>query len=197
MLYLDSDLIVVGDIRELWDIDLGGRLLAAATIPGSTKCDFLSIPECYGYFNSGVMVTDLRQWRETRAIDEVVAFMAANPDKLTDVDQDALNACFYKRRAKLPYIWNVISPFYFAYHPLGLSQEEVETIRRDARIVHFNGASKPWSYMSKHPRRADYLSYLKLSEWRDYVPPDRTLYNMTKKKMAQFLPRWLVRALRS
>ncbi len=197
VLYLDSDLIVVGDIQELWDIDLGGRLLAAASIPGSTKCGLLSIPECYGYFNSGVFVIDLRQWRETRAVDEVVAFVAANPDKLADVDQDVLNACFYNRRARLPYIWNVISPFYFAHHPLGLSQEEVETIRRDARIVHFNGASKPWSYMSKHPRRADYLGYLKLSEWRDYVPPDRTLLNMTKKQMARFLPRWLVRALRS
>lgn len=197
VLYLDSDLIVVGDIRELWDTDLAGNLLAAASIPGSTKCDFLSIPERCGYFNAGVLLTDLRQWRETRAIDEVVAFVAANPEKLADVDQDALNACFYKRRAHLPYIWNVISPFYFAHHPLGLSPEEVETIRRNAKIVHFNGASKPWSYMSQHPRRGDYLGYLKLSEWRDYVPPDRTWYNMTKKQMARILPRWLVRALRS
>ena len=91
VLYLDSDLIVVGDIQELWDSDLNGKLLAAASIPGSTKCEFLSIPESYGYFNAGVILTDLRQWRETRAIDELVAFVAANPDKLVDVDQDVLN----------------------------------------------------------------------------------------------------------
>jgi len=197
VLYLDSDLIVVGDIQELWATDLGGNLLAAASIPGSTKCEFLAIPESYGYFNAGVILTDLRQWRETRAVDELVAFVAANPDKLVDVDQDVLNACFYKRRAKLSYIWNVISPFYFPHHPLGLSQDEIQRVRRDARIVHFNGASKPWSYMSRHPRRDDYLSYLKLSEWRDYVPTDRTLSNMTKKQMARIVPRWLVRALRS
>jgi lipopolysaccharide biosynthesis glycosyltransferase len=127
----------------------------------------------------------------------VSSYIAAHPANLVDPDQDVLNACFFDRRSHLPYIWNVISPFYFEYHPLGLTPGEVERIRSDARIIHFNGASKPWSYMSKHPRRDDYLEYLSMTEWRNFTPPDRTLPNVAKKQLSNLLPSWVARALRS
>src|SRR5581483_6532673 len=47
---------------------------------------------------------------------------------------------------QLPYVWNVISPFYFEYHPLGIPQDQLCEIRQNARIIHFNGRSKPWHY---------------------------------------------------
>ncbi len=188
VLYLDCDLIVLGGIGPLYHGDLRGHLLGAVSIPGSTRCELLEIPESFGYFNSGVMVIDLRQWRETGAATALLDYVAANPDKLIDADQDALNACFHARRESLSYIWNVITPFYFEYHPLGMDNSAVEQIRRDARVVHFNGASKPWSYMSRHPHKADYLKYLGLSEWRDFVPPDRTPPNILKKFIVGLIP---------
>jgi lipopolysaccharide biosynthesis glycosyltransferase len=197
VLYLDCDLIVLGSIEPLYRSDLQGHLLGAVAIPGSTRCEFLGIPEAFGYFNSGVLVIDLRQWRQTDAIGELIRYVMANPEKLIDADQDALNACFFTRRQSLSYIWNVISPFYFDYHPLGIDAEEVAAIRRDARIVHFNGASKPWSYMSRHPHRGDYLRYLKMSEWRDYVPPDRTVSNMLKRHITDVMPNGVKRVIES
>ena len=188
VLYLDCDLIVLGGIGPLYRGELHGKLLGAVSIPGSTRCELLRIPESSGYFNSGVMVVDLRQWRETGAAKALIEYIVANPDKLIDADQDALNACFFARRESLSYVWNVITPFYFEYHPLGIDPGTVERIRRDARVIHFNGASKPWSYMSRHPHRGDYLKYLALSEWRDYVPPDRTLPNILKKGIVGLIP---------
>ena len=195
VLYLDSDLIAVGDIAPLWRADLGGKLLGAVDIPGSTRCPLLGIPEAAGYFNSGVLLFDLEQWRRTGAVDEVVRYVAENGDKLIDPDQDALNACFFARRQSLPYIYNVITPFYFQYHDIGIGAAELATIQRQATIVHFNGASKPWHYMSRHPRAADYCRYLRMSEWRDFVPGDRTPLNMVKKFVAGILPTRLPRAL--
>ena len=195
VLYLDCDLIVLGDIGPLFASELDGNLLGAVSIPGSTRCELLGIPESFGYFNSGVMVIDLRQWRESGAAAELIRYVIANPDKLIDADQDAVNACFFARRKPLSYIWNVITPFYFEYHPLGIDAVAVSEIRANARIVHFNGASKPWSYMSRHPHRADYFRYLQLSEWRAYVPPDRTVSNMLKKRLATLMPQGFKRAI--
>jgi len=195
VLYLDCDLIVLGGVEPLFNSDLQGHLLGAVSIPGSTRCDLLGIPENHGYFNSGVMVIDLRQWRETDAVGTLVRYVVANPEKLIDADQDALNACFFDRRKPLSYIWNVITPFYFEYHPLGIDAGAVEQIRRDARIIHFNGASKPWSYMSRHPHQGDYLHYLRLSEWRGYVPPDRTVSNMVKRHVADLMPNGMHRVI--
>ena len=195
VLYLDCDLIVLGEVATLYGCDLGGNLIGAVSIPGSTRCGLLGIPETSGYFNSGVMVIDLKQWRATHAAQQLVQYVIANPEKLIDADQDALNACFFDRRKALSYIFNVITPFYFEYHPLGIDAGMLAEIRKNACIVHFNGASKPWSYMSRHPRRNDYLQYLRLSEWRDYVPPDRTLANMIKKRVANLMPTGMKRAI--
>jgi lipopolysaccharide biosynthesis glycosyltransferase len=71
---------------------------------------------------------------------------------------------------------------------LPLERAEIEAIRREALIIHFNGGSKPWSYFCDHPRRAEYEKYLRMTEWRDYVPPDRTPLNMLRKGISAILP---------
>jgi lipopolysaccharide biosynthesis glycosyltransferase len=61
-------------------------------------------------------------------------------------------------------------------------------VRREARIIHFNGNSKPWSYFCDHPRKAEYNKYLRMTEWRDFVPPDRTFINRLRKLASAILP---------
>ncbi|KAF8407974.1 hypothetical protein HHK36_007114 [Tetracentron sinense] len=51
VIYLDSDLVVVDDIKKLWSISLTGSRTIGA---GRKLC----------YFNKGVMVMDLVRWRE-------------------------------------------------------------------------------------------------------------------------------------
>jgi lipopolysaccharide biosynthesis glycosyltransferase len=181
VLYLDSDMVVVAGVGELWNTDLGDCVIAAVTIPGSTRCAAYGIPERFGYFQSGVMVIDLKRWRDEKMFDRLLDYTSHNADKIVDADQDVLNACLYDRRRPLPYVWNVIAPFYFNYHPLGISDAELREVRRDARIIHFNGPSKPWSYLCRHPRTEDYWKYLRLTEWRDFKPADRNFLNWGKK----------------
>ena len=188
ILYLDSDMIVVGAIDPLWNMDLGEQVLAAVTIPGSTRCSVYGIPEDFGYFQSGVLLIDLAKWRKDRIFEQLLAWIEKNGALIQDADQDVLNACLYNRRLPLDYIWNVIVPFYFDYHPLGISEVERGLVRRDARIIHFNGPSKPWHYLNRHPRRADYWKYLRKTEWRDYRPDDLTLVNRGKKHFAWMVP---------
>ena len=103
-------------------------------------------------------------------------------------DQDALNGCFHNCTKRLDYRWNVIRPFYREPLALPLERAEIEAIRREARIIHFNGGSKPWSYFCDHPRRAEYQRYLPMTDSRDYVPPDRTPLNILRKGISAALP---------
>lgn len=188
VLYLDADIVVVGSVAPLWNVDLGGALMGAVDIPGSDRgVTRLHMRAEDGYFNAGVLVIDLRQWRATKAEEAVIDYIRTYPDRVL-YDQDALNACFFDRTKRLDYTWNVIRPFFREPLVLPLSRPEIEAIRRDARIIHFNGGSKPWSYFCDHPRRHEYEKYLRMTEWRDYVPPDRTPLNMVRKGLSAILP---------
>jgi lipopolysaccharide biosynthesis glycosyltransferase len=190
VLYLDGDIVVVGGVAPLWHTDLGGALLGAVDIPGSQRgVTHHGMSAQDGYFSAGVLLIDLDQWRNTRALDTVLDYVSAHPERLPDVDQDALNACFYGRRRRLEYKWNAIWPFFREPLALPLARAEIEAVRREAQIIHFNGASKPWSYFCDHPRKVEYERYLQMTEWRDFVPPDRTPINRLRKGISGIFPR--------
>jgi len=188
VLYLDADMVVVGSIAPLWQVDLDGALMGAVDIPGSDQgVRQLQMRMEDGYFNAGMLVIDLQQWRATGACESVIEYIQKYPEGVT-YDQDALNACFYRRTKRLDYKWNVIRPFFREPIPLPLGRAEIERIRRDALIIHFNGGSKPWSYFCDHPRKSEYDKYLRMTEWRNYIPPDRTLKNRIRKLVSAVLP---------
>jgi lipopolysaccharide biosynthesis glycosyltransferase len=188
VLYFDADMVVVGSIAQLWRTDLAGALMGAVDIPGSDQgVRLLGLRADDGYFNAGVLLIHLAQWRVTRAEEIVLDYIRANPERIT-YDQDVLNACFYSCTKRLDYKWNVIRSFFREPLVLPLGRAEIETIRREALIIHFNGDTKPWSYFCDHPRRDEYEKYLKMTEWRDYVPPDRTPLNRLRKAASAILP---------
>jgi lipopolysaccharide biosynthesis glycosyltransferase len=188
VLYLDADIVVLDSIAPLWTTDLDGALMGAVDIPGSDRgVTRLAMRPEDGYFNAGVLIIDLAQWRAIRAEQIVIEYIRKNPDRVL-YDQDALNACFHACTKRLDYRWNVIRPFYREPLALPLARAEIEAIRREARILHFNGGSKPWSYFCDHPRQVEYQRYLRMTEWRDYVPPDRTPLNMLRKGISTILP---------
>ena len=78
-----------------------------------------------------------------------------------------------------------------------MAPQELERLRREARILHFNGDCKPWRYLCDHPRKGEYRRYLRLTEWRDFVPPDRTGVNAFRKLLAAVLPEAIKRLLRN
>lgn len=92
------------------------------------------------------------------------------------------------RRKRLEYRWNTTWSFYREPLSIPLARREIELVRQEARIIHFNGNSKPWSYFCDHPRKADYYKYLGMTEWRDFVPGDRTAVNRLRKRIAGILP---------
>lgn len=113
IIYLDSDIIVNLDIKELWQIELGNKILAA--VPEiSNGVDIQKFAAlCHeGYvdkkdfFNSGVLLMNLNIFRtEEKNIVNGVRFIGQHPQFLT-VDQEVLNYLFAKDYLKLPVEFN-------------------------------------------------------------------------------------------
>ena len=115
VIYLDSDIIVNLDIKELWKINLGDKTFAAVTeksIGTSPLKRF--IPMCrYGfvededYFNSGTLLMNLNFLRDCeQIINDGVKFISQNPQCGEFLDQDVLNYCFATKTLKLPTKFN-------------------------------------------------------------------------------------------
>lgn len=189
VLYLDADMIIKGDIAELWQSDLAGKLFGAVTIPGSDQCARCGVPERFGYFNSGVLLIDMDLWRKRQPREQLLSYTLKNTDSILYPDQDALNACLYEDRHPLGFEWNVIAPFSWPKGVSTLSESQRKQVLKDARIVHFNGRSKPWHFINSHPYKRDYWHYLKQTPWHAEQPVGVGLASLLKKIANAILPR--------
>ena len=160
VLYLDSDLIVEGDISELFSIDLGNNLLAAThdidylgnlNLKDGKRLryskDVLSLSSPYDYFQAGVLLLNICALREFCAVEDWLA--AASDSEYIYDDQDILNARCQGRVHFLPYEWNVMIDCggrvanLFSIAPAG-DYDAYLASRRKPKVVHYAGVDKPW-----------------------------------------------------
>ena len=121
-IYLDSDIIVNLDIKELWQIELGDKVFAAVPEILSYKTNdsmkyFFPLCEdgivkCEDYFNSGVLLMNLNRLRnEENKITDGLIFCSKNHKYQGYGDQDILNYCFSTQALKLPAKFNRFSQY--------------------------------------------------------------------------------------
>ena len=101
VIYLDCDMLVRCDLAELWQVPLGGMVLAAVVDPAFTEQHILGLPDGAPYFNAGVLLIDLARWREETIGAAAIGFAGAHPERLTYNDQCALNWILRDRWARL------------------------------------------------------------------------------------------------
>jgi lipopolysaccharide biosynthesis glycosyltransferase len=177
-LYLDSDLVVCGDIGALWAGGTNGRPIAAA--PDIFIDSQRDLP-ARQYVNCGVMLLNLGQWRAEAAGTALIRYIDEHPD-LAYLDQDALNAVFAGRIHPLPLRWNFQARMAETKPAqLGMTNAEFRQTRRHPGIVHYTTGSKPWMYRKDVHYTGLYYRYLALTPWRDYRAPDRTLRRRVSK----------------
>lgn len=183
-LWLDSDVIALGSLRELWDLDLGGLPLAAC--PNAVMFSFRDVIEAIGiadrekYFNSGVMLMDLARMRAEDS--ETALREAAGRARpwIRFADQDVLNMVYHRRYVRLRLAWNVLSQSYFniAETLRVHGREEYAEAMAQPRIVHFTGTPryKPWFHTCAHPHRDRYLHHRAAAGWPPPAFPDKSVW---------------------
>lgn len=159
-LYLDADILVLREIRELLRYPLGNAPFGAvrdAEYPIVSVSDALpgwqtlGIPGNREYFNSGVLLLNLNECRRQGIFEEAHRFLVEHPTNVRYWDQDALNWAAGDTWLRLPYRWNThaVSPriamshFIYRGRP-GIPVNELLAHEREAAILHFAGPFKPW-----------------------------------------------------
>ncbi|MGB6177878.1 glycosyltransferase family 8 protein [Carnobacterium sp.] len=162
-IYLDCDMLSLENIQTIWDLDLGDNLLAAVEDAGfHDRLNLMGI-DCQSdkYFNSGMMVMDLKKWREEKITEQAFDFIATYPHLLKFHDQDTLNAILHDRWLELHPRWNAQTYLILdeKQHPTVLGRTKWEEARENPAIVHFCGHKKPWHKESIHPYREEYFNF--------------------------------------
>lgn len=187
VLYLDADIIVRKDLRDIWIEDLNDKPIAAALDVGMPKGH--AGPHMSGfpapYFNAGVLLVDLSKTRERIA---ELLFLSVKMRNSKFKDQDALNVHFANNWKVLSLHWNAQGLGTYAstsrteHHHLNLSEMS------DPAIIHFTGpvhpplidilnpyiqpfTSKPWGYAGApgHPYANEWWNVLRNTSWIDWI----------------------------
>lgn len=182
MLYLDGDIVVNGSIRSLYNLDIDRVYIAGAKDPvnifGKEHCRKLGLPDDYAYFNSGVVLMNIKRIREENLQKKFFAFTRQHMSVINSPDQDVLNAVLYKAVSYFPPIYNYN---YWTEKDIAhqlFTKEEVQAAIHRPVIIHYIGPVKPWHYKSIHPKKAMWWHYLKQTPYKDYRPKDKNLKNI-------------------
>ncbi len=177
VIYLDCDIIVTGDIGELWDVDIKGYALGAIRDWAPTFCSRTHLLACKGvhasnqseYFNAGVLVLDLEMWRKNRISDEVLSFIKQNKENIRWHDQDGLNAVFVDQWYKFEDRWNQRVDCAKKDEKGELSGLGFRSCCQDG-IIHYASKIKPWDYEAVHSGKELFFKYLDKTAWSGWRP---------------------------
>ncbi|MCM3390679.1 glycosyltransferase family 8 protein [Ureibacillus chungkukjangi] len=186
VIYLDCDLLIRNDIYHLWKIDLDYFAIGAVEILEFEGNSDLGLSKTDKYFNSGVMLFNVKKWKRFDIPLKVLNYIKEFPEKLKTWDQDALNAILFNDCKYIKLNWNVRSQmFEDSYKNIGqISSTLINEIINKPDIIHFNTPSKPWHYLNTHPYKDEYLKYLKISNISFTLYPEKDVLH--RRKIALF-----------
>ncbi|MCD8370906.1 MAG: glycosyltransferase family 8 protein [Clostridiales bacterium] len=183
VIYLDCDTVAVRPLGGLWRTDLAGHVVGAVMEPTIYPAVRESIGLRAGapYFNSGVLLVDLEQWRKTGVQKTLLDFWRAGNGAFFASDQDVINGALAGRIQILSPKYNFFTNYrYFSYgtlvrHAAGyraVSREEFVQAKRHPVIIHYMGDERPWIAGNRNHYRRAYEEYLARTPWAG-TPPEK------------------------
>ena len=149
ILYLDPDILVINPLRPLWETELGMSLFAAAAHTGKAQLasgvNQLRLGTQGEYYNSGVLLMNLKQGREEILPQEIFDYVREHGWGLLLPDQDVLNALYGQRIQSLEdVLWNYDARNFRSYLVQSGGVCDLEWVMGHTVVLHFCGKEKPW-----------------------------------------------------
>lgn len=165
VLYLDVDLLVRGDISELYAIDIGDCAIGACVDACYERETYYNknnlviynktvvcLPDDYKVFNAGVLLINLKKWRELNITEKFI-------QKLSDIktprvlDQCILNSVFcngqvYYLPAEWNYQWHAdLTEIQYPTSSTKMNEviEAYRFAKNNLKIIHYTTQTKPWN----------------------------------------------------
>lgn len=185
VLYLDCDMVVRGDLEELWNTDLTGK--AAAVVEdlhhfNSPMIERLGYDPYESYFNSGMLLMNLDYFRRFGIVEKLFKYMKDNLSLLIHPDQDALNAVLHGQCVFVHCRWNFHYRYQVSYlcPQLFLQSDLAGRAKRTPVILHFS-EFKPWNMNCDSPYKGEYFKYLADTEFSGYKIPMDWSYFLSQR----------------
>ena len=178
-IYLDCDLVVLGDIAELYNMELEGNVIAAGNdIMHGVSKNYVTNElgmEISKYINSGVLLIDCKAFRENDIKSKCFAELAVRTE-LRYPDQDIINIACSGKIKYLERKWNYIWHYHIIRDNPSLNLPENEQKQyiedaKDIRILHYTSAIKPWK--NKNPYlAAHFWNYVNSCPFEEKIKKD-------------------------
>lgn len=149
ILYLDVDLIVNNSLKDLWNIDIKDYYCAAVKDINFDTDKYkksIGLNELEEYINAGVILFNLDKIREDNITKEYFKNNEFYKDKISYQDQDIINITL---RNKIKIIDNIYN----------FTRNGEMKNYKNAVIIHFVGAKKPWKTLSFNKLKRLYYYY--------------------------------------
>ena len=176
VLYLDPDILVINPLRPLYDTDFGDNLYAAAAHVGLTNLATyvnqmrLNAFDTEYYYNSGVLLLNLRRQRERVRSSDIFDFVRERGAELILPDQDILNALYGKHTFPLDSaLYNYDCRRFDTYLLKSGGEMTMEWVMRNTVLLHFCGKKKPWRGNYSGRFNALYKHYMHLADGQQVI----------------------------
>ena len=154
LIYLDVDLLLLGNIKDLFSIDLQDVLLGGVLDLSLFRKKFITYVKkikqpIYPYINSGVLLMNLKKMREYNIVKKYIKILQHQPD-LHYPDQDIINIVCQGNIKLLNIVWNY-SNFPFREFSSCKGNLTLRNLKKDylaarshIKILHYH--IKPWRF---------------------------------------------------
>jgi len=138
--YIDSDTIVLGDVSEFFDTDIGDCLVGACNEQAMVQNDIFGnyAEKVVGvdrnkFFNAGHVLINCKAFRENNILEEFIKLLKVYTFVVTQ-DEDYLNVLCKNKVYYIEQGWNTE-----VYGKISVKDEDV-------KVLHYIMTSKPWHY---------------------------------------------------
>lgn len=189
-IYFDVDIIVNGDITGLWEINIENFAIGAVREGENDDIRLYNIIDYNkekGLFNSGVLLMNLKYWREKHVTERTMEFIKNFPEKCYAWDQGALNNVLQDEKLFLPLKYNFTSTYFDELTRIHLDKkywDEVNLTKQSPVVIHYT-CTKPWYKECQHPLKSLFYKYQELTPWKKSKP--RYQYNKLSSKVKRML----------
>lgn len=139
-IYIDSDTIVLGDISQLYNTDIGDNYVGACNEQAMVQTEVYGdyVEKVMGisrhnFFNAGMMLINSDQFRKNKVLEQFFKLLEVYPFVVTQ-DEDYLNVICKNKVFWLDQGWNLE-----VYGELPVEEEDI-------KIIHYIMVSKPWHF---------------------------------------------------
>lgn len=189
ILYLDCDMVIRKDLNDLWNKDIANYAVGVSADGWESKIQIfnrLEYPYEKGYFNAGMLLINLKYWREHNVLGRCLNFIKNHFDRIVSHDQDVLNFVLQDEKVPVGITYNFLENFLYkknlALFDYSKYKDEIDKAKNDPAIIHYV-ASKPWMTNCTNPYKDVYLKYKKETQWKDMPiqSPKKTIRSRIKK----------------